>query len=330
MAKWLAAFMDEGLAEWEMPGKNRGFYKAWRKLAVYDGELGITDVNQIPKTSSEALVKVLSNYSKEEYVKIFTYHLAALPGWTGYINYRSESNSLWQQTYPISLEDYLGVRLWIAQRLKAVTTPDHVSSPIDDSIEKLQYIWLKAWEKSWQNELVKTLKKESKATVPSEKTVGSPDAQFVFCIDTRSESIRRHVESKGNYETFGYAGFFGIAMDYENMDDGLTRKSCPPIVSSAYKVSENAQTNKSEKKLEYERKNEIFRFGEYFLKRMKNMLPSAFGYVEGSGFYYGLLLLARTLTPGYFYRFKRKNSSSYETICEPKINSVNTQEDRGS
>lgn len=326
MAKWLAAFMDEGLAEWEMPGKNKGFYKAWRKLAIYDGELGITDVNQIPKTSSEALVKVLSNHSKEEYVKIFTYHLAALPGWTGFINYRSESNSLWQQKYPICLEDYLGVRLWIGQLLKAETMPDHVSSPIDDSIEKLQYLWLKAWEKSWQNELVKTLKKESKATVPSEKTVGSPNAQFVFCIDTRSESIRRHVESKGNYETFGYAGFFGIAMDYENMDDGLTRKSCPPIVSSAYKVSENAQANKNEKKLEYERKNEIFRFGEYFLKRMKNMLPSAFGYVEGSGFFYGLLLLARTLTPGYFYRFKRKNSSSYETICEPKINSVNTQE----
>jgi uncharacterized protein YbcC (UPF0753/DUF2309 family) len=25
MAKWLAAFMDEGLAEWEMPNKNQGF-----------------------------------------------------------------------------------------------------------------------------------------------------------------------------------------------------------------------------------------------------------------------------------------------------------------
>jgi uncharacterized protein YbcC (UPF0753/DUF2309 family) len=25
MAKWLAAFMDEGLAEWEMPNKTKGF-----------------------------------------------------------------------------------------------------------------------------------------------------------------------------------------------------------------------------------------------------------------------------------------------------------------
>jgi uncharacterized protein YbcC (UPF0753/DUF2309 family) len=40
---------------------------------------------------------------------------------------------------------------------------------------------------------------------------------MVFCIDTRSELIRRHVENKGHYETFGYAGFFGIAMDYEDL-----------------------------------------------------------------------------------------------------------------
>jgi uncharacterized protein YbcC (UPF0753/DUF2309 family) len=29
----MAAFMDEGLAEWEMPNKSEGFYNAWRKLA---------------------------------------------------------------------------------------------------------------------------------------------------------------------------------------------------------------------------------------------------------------------------------------------------------
>ncbi len=135
------------------------------------------------------------------------------------------------------------------------------------------------------------------------------------------------MESKGNYETFGYAGFFGIAMDYKNLKDGLIRKSCPPIVSSAYEVSEIPQANKNEKILAYERKNEIFKFGEYFLKRMKNMLPSAFGYVEGSGFYYGLSLLARTLTPGYFYRLKKKNTLSYESICEPKSLGANAQDE---
>ncbi len=327
MAKWLAAFMDEGLAEWEMPGKKEGFYKAWRKLAKYDSELSIAQGIDVPKSPSEALLQILSGYSENEYTKILTYHLAALPGWTGYINYRVESNSAWQQKYPISLEDYLAVRLWIASHLKAHILPQSKNSDIDPTITNLQYIWLKAWEKSWQNQLVKTLKGESITTEPTKGTDPDPEAQMVFCIDTRSELIRRHVESKGNYETYGYAGFFGIAMDYNNLNDGLSRKSCPPILDSSYQVSEIPQTNKEGQLAAYERKNDNFRFIEYFLRRMKNMLPSAFGYVEGSGFYYGLSLLGRTLLPGFFYRFKAKRSTPHETVCEPKIERKNVEHD---
>ncbi len=325
MAKWLAAFMDEGLAEWEMPFKSEGFYMAWRHLVIYDSELGITHLKDIPKNSEEALEQVLKDCPKSDYVKIFTYHLAALPGWTGYINYRTESNSDWNQDFPISLMDYLAVRLWTAQKLKVPMFPKDNVETSKSLAPKLQYIWLKAWEKTWQNQLVKTLKKEAKATKSlSEHDV--PEAQMVFCIDTRSELIRRHIESKGHYETFGYAGFFGIAMDYENQNDGITRKSCPPIVSSAYKVSETAQLHKEKIFLTFDKKNEIFKFGEYFLKRMKNMLPSAFGYVEGSGFYYGLSLIARTLIPGKMYQLNNRNTSNIETICQPEINKVMNEE----
>ncbi len=127
---------------------------------------------------------------------------------------------------------------------------------------------------------------------------------MVFCIDTRSELIRRHVESKGNYETFGYAGFFGIAMDYEGLNDGIHRKSCPPILNSAYTVEEKSQIHKSDQLEAYRKKNDRLKFSQYFRKRMKNMLPSAFGYVEGSGVFYGLSMIARTLLPKQFYSFQ--------------------------
>lgn len=81
--------------------------------------------------------------------------------------------------------------------------------------------------KSWQKELVKVLDNQQISTSRAKKEDQVPDAQLVFCIDTRSELIRRHIENKGHYETFGYAGFFGIAMDYEDLKEGLTRKSCP-------------------------------------------------------------------------------------------------------
>ena len=317
MVKWLSAFMDEGLAEWEMPFKKSGFYKAWRQLAPYDAEVGKINRKDIPKTSEEVLSEILSGYPEQEVHTIFTYHLAALPGWTGYIKHRS--TQAWQEAYPIELKDYLAVRLWTAKQLKMEVLPPVIGNKGNSEIVKLQYLWLKAWEQSWQNRLMSHLEKESIAVQEGEHSNQTPDAQFAFCIDTRSELIRRHVESAGNYETFGYAGFFGIAMDYESSTDGISHKSCPPIVDSCYSVSEIAQNNKSQEKKVQDRKNEVRKFWNYFLKRMKNMLPSTFGFVEGSGFFYGMQLLFRTITPASLYRFTQRNNSTYESVCEPEI-----------
>ena len=318
MAKWLAAFMDEGLAEWEMPFKSECFYEAWRYLVLYDKESGIRSLTDIPKTSLDALDSILADYPEEEYTEILTYHLAALPGWTGYINHRQESNSEWQQKYPINHSDYLAARLLTAKSLGLSITPEKNTSGDTTTLIKLQYIWLKAWEQSWQRQLVTKLSEEAKNTsLDADKSLH--EAQLVFCIDTRSEHIRRHVEASGNYETYGYAGFFGIAMDYENMEDGIVRKSCPPIVGSAYKVSEKAQVNAEHKVQQYQSKLDFNKFKAYFLKRMKNMLPSAFGYVEGSGLFYGINLVAKTLIPGKLYPSVKKESIKMTSICEPEM-----------
>lgn len=321
LSKWLSAFMDEGLAEWDMPFKTEGFYAAWRHLAIYDSELGTTSLRDIPKTSSEALEILLNDYSETDYVTLFTYHLAALPGWTGYINHRTDSYSEWQQDYPIDLMDYLAVRLWVSKKLNKALLPENQDTDSNQLVSQLQYLWLKAWEETWQSQLIKTLKAES-ITSKAKEELQIPDAQMVFCIDTRSELIRRHVEKAGHYETYGYAGFFGIAMDYTSLKDGITRKSCPPIVASAYKVSETALSDNNGSFSTFEKKRDIQKFANYFLKRMKNMLPSAFGFVEGSGFYYGLSLTGRTLISGLMYRKKQQKISPIESICHPEINGI--------
>lgn len=326
MAKWLASFMDEGLAEWDMPFKSEGFYTAWRLLVPYDSETGTTLLKDIPKTSAEALKQLLKEYSKSDYVTIFTHHLAALPGWTGYINHRTASGSDWQQDFPISLMDYLAARLWTTKKLNLPILPEVTKESVNTDLEKLQYILLKAWEQSWQDQLVKILDNQL-ITINSSDETTVPDAQMVFCIDTRSELIRRHVEASGNYETYGYAGFFGIAMDYKSHNDGIVRKACPPIVSSAYEVSEIAQKTKKEDWVNYEKKVEVSKFIDYFLRRMKNMLPSAFGYVEGSGWFYGLSLLGRTLFPRQLYKASNQKDSKMEHMCQPDINKADNEDD---
>jgi hypothetical protein len=325
MSKWLGAFMDEGLAEWQMPGKKEGFYCAWRKLAKYDKALGIKNISDIPASSTDALNDVLKEFTIEQYQEIFTQHLAALPGWTGYINYRTAADSNWQKEYPISLEQYLAVRLWIAKKLNiSVLQNKKLNVAIKDA--QLKYVWLKAWEKSWQKNMIHLVQS---APALSEANI-RPEAQLVFCIDTRSELIRRHVEAQGNYETYGYAGFFGIAMDYTNLEDDITRKSCPPILGSAYQVSEMAHSHKHQEMTAFKKKNEVSQFKDYFFKRMKNMLPSTFGFVEGAGLFYGFSLVSRTLSAGSLYRFTKKNKNSFEEIAEPQINCTNaTAENEG-
>lgn len=320
MVKWLSIFMDEGLAEWEMPKKELGFFSAWRNLAKYDSELTIDFPETIPKNSTEVFNHILGEFSENQLLEIFEYHLAALPGWTGYIKHRQENNTAWQQSYPITLEEYLAVRLYVANNIDALITPPKVDASFDENTRAIQYVWLKAWEKTWQINFANKLLIETKANTNSTSSKILPDAQLVFCIDTRSELIRRNVEAQGNFETFGYAGFFGIAMDYKNLNDGILRKSCPPIVGSAYNVSEVSLPQKQNSFKAYEKRVERKKFTNYFLTRMKNMLPSAFGYVEGSGVIYGFSLLSRTLFPKALYNPERKNLVSHENTCEPQIN----------
>ncbi len=325
VSKWLAAFMDEGLAEWEMPNKNEGFYKAWRKLAKYDTEIKVKNTNEISEIASEALLVLLKSYSEEKFVEIFKYHLAALPGWMGYIKHRNDTNTAWQKEYPINMLDYLAVRLFIAHNLNIDFLPKDFTAEKNTEVASLRHLWLKAWEQSWQKKLANTLEKNNIALNSKAKKTQIPDAQFALCIDTRSELMRRHIENAGNYETFGYAGFFGIAMDYKNENDSIVRKSCPPILGSAYIVSEIPQKDKSAKAEKFAKRNTLKNFSEYFLRRMKNMLPSAFGYVEGSGIFYGFSLIGRTFLPGYSYRRNNRNSTDYEEIYEPKINTCNNE-----
>ncbi|MBC2838461.1 DUF2309 domain-containing protein [Robiginitalea sp. SC105] len=318
-AKWVMAFLDEGLAEWAMPGKKHGFYKAWRRLAGYDQDLAGLRKRDMPETAEGALGEILSDYPEDAWMEILTCHLAALPGWTGYIKFREEARTAWQEKYPISLEDYLAVRLLIAKSLEAPILPPKTDRRADEAGEILPYLWLTAWERSWQQQLVRSLA-EGVSSVDAER-VGDTlaDAQLVFCIDTRSEPIRRHIEQQGNYETHGYAGFFGIAMDYEHPKDGLLRKSCPPILGSAYKVREVPAADRDDSFEAYLKKRQTSGFIHYFLRRMKNMLPSAFGYVEGAGVFYGGLILARTWLPGSLDRLIRRNQPAHEAICEPQI-----------
>ena len=63
--------------------------------------------------------------------------------------------------------------------------------------------------------------------------------QLVCCIDDREESFRRHMEEvEPGCETFGVAGFYGIAMYYRGVTEAHFRPLCPVSIKPQHYVTE--------------------------------------------------------------------------------------------
>lgn len=110
-----------------MPKREETFFRAWKAAAQYDVSLRLSGIERaaskiraLADRPEDALLQSLDglqvpNQSWQEYLSL---HLAALPGWAGFIKWREEQTSRpWQITYRIDLVKYLAVRLFYEQEL---------------------------------------------------------------------------------------------------------------------------------------------------------------------------------------------------------------------
>lgn len=134
LIKWCEAFLDEGHAAWAMPGRDQGFYAAWKSLALHEwSPCGIEDsrrkIAQLPEHPEDAVLDSLDALAipgalRQDYLAL---QLTALPGWAGFIKWRAEETAYaWQQAYPVGLVKYLAVRLWYVRELVQCTCRDRL------------------------------------------------------------------------------------------------------------------------------------------------------------------------------------------------------------
>lgn len=311
MLRWLASHFDRNQAQWKVL-KDMTLFQRWKKLAVHDLNLSIAGAKNwkkhllsLPENSDDALRSLLEEigvHDKSATRDFLARHLTRLPGWSAHLKWHCERGGM-----PYALVDYLCVRLFYelhlmrsdlspteksweqlmrADRLIGAYEANRASRPDDYS-----GVWQEAYEINYRNALLKdivsSMNGNMSETVPA-------DCHIVFCIDCRSEPVRRHLEKLGSYATYGYAGFFGFPMKYVQACSDNTVDLCPVLIEPEKVVKENLERNKSNLRLSGQN---LIGSALLMRKKLKSSVLSAFALVEMAGIWSSIPLAAKTFFP---------------------------------
>ena len=380
--KWVAAFVDEGMAGWAMPSRAHGLYDAWRALAPRDLSgrfLGIVDfrrkVEALPETPEDAIPKLLRGLgvSESRWKEYLTRHLAQLPGWAGLIRWLGDNPDYpGQAGHQADAASYLAIRLFYESELagavcqrawgirgtvaaiatrrqdgeQAATaahdqhasdqhasdqhaqaacsrswplfrlaqhlelTPAEVGAlsagDVGALVELLEAfpedchgpVWLEAYEDSYRQTLLERLSAARGAGAASHDR---PLAQIVLCIDVRSESFRRHIEAQGGIETFGYAGFFGVAMNHAAFDGDERFPLCPVLLTPRHAVDEIVRKDRQDQLQQYATGTRWSRLVDHLFHDLKQHPATSLTLVDVLGYFFAAGLVGKTLVPAAYH-----------------------------
>lgn len=154
-------------------------------------------------------------------------------------------------------------------------------------------IWLGAMETHAMNRLLEDISLEPPP--PRDKR---PFAQALFCIDTRAERIRRHLENVGDYQTFGIVGFFGVPISFIELGKGSETHLCPVLLTPKNLVLEMAVSGTREDIASVTALEKI-------LHELKESVLSPFVTVEAIGLLFGFDMVGKTLVPRQYNRWRQ-------------------------
>ncbi len=255
ISKWCASYFDESQSAWRMPWKKLPLFAAWRQAAMIDATpelLGLEGfrslVADLPETSAEALPLLIETLGMNEAGACDYLHrlLMTLPGWSSYVQFRVRDKAM-HGTRDESLHDLLAVRLvfevallkkydgaGLREKLGGAAAGEGES---DSAGMRNLLLWHSALEIGFQRELCGKL-----VSAAGARKIGRarPALQAVFCIDVRSEVMRRSLESVGEgIETLGFAGFFGMPIEHVPFGQRKGTSQVPVLFSPKYRVREH-------------------------------------------------------------------------------------------
>ncbi|MDZ7712431.1 MAG: putative inorganic carbon transporter subunit DabA [Rhodovibrio sp.] len=260
----------------------------------------------------DALLQLLDGVPAAHVEDRLAAHLLQLPGWSSYVKWRSDNPV---PASPITLADLLAVRLTLSHLFaeQPPKLPAADASGVPDG-----RVWLEAWEESYRRDLTAKLAAQASAGHAADQT---PEAQLVFCIDVRSEVLRRHLEAQGPYETLGFAGFFGAPVSFAPFDEAAPHASCPALLTPRHTIPEVPAIDAGDL-AERARAGMTMKRGlVQTAKALKASVAGAFAFVEATGAVYGAAMVGRTVAPRGFEAVRAAVSRAIQPPAptEPKV-----------
>ena len=298
--KWLQAFFDDGQATIPMPLREKGFLRSTLTLLQFDQQIIGNDKQKIqwlktlPDNPEAIVAETLSllgiQYTDQQ--QFLTLMLTTLSGWAAHIQYRANWADAQdaKHPHPVTQTEYLAFRIvltyliwpkakellvWHRRALETTDITDIYNNIVDN-------------ETTYRQDLINQLN----ATQPSQKELRT-EAQLVFCIDVRSEPFRQALESQGNYETYGFAGFFGIPVSIGNTVTGESYASCPVLLKPAYEVQERPNCSHQSCEDGFKRVKGI----KKLYQSLKYNFSTPFAIVETLGMASGVWMSLKSLLP---------------------------------
>lgn len=162
-------------------------------------------------------------------------------------------------------------------------------------------IWQEAYERRYRQDLLGRLHRFRTDPAPASQQP-RPLAQAVFCIDVRSERLRRHLEAQGAYETIGFAGFFGVPLSYRSLDREEDQSLCPVLIKPKTSVFEMPRSDRSVASEAHVRGSYWKGISKHLFHRLKANPLASYMLVDVMGALFAFVLTGRTVLPALFRR----------------------------
>lgn len=332
MIEFLLLFFNEQLRALFLSDNDHTLFGVWKTYIVHQDKNFKKIIAAIPKDTVQAIGFLVDrlNIEQNTYTDLFKLIFSQHLGWNSFIKWLATRQKnpffnlkasltdillIWLcylyvefQNKPLELDSLLKIcqprfkslheilSMGPKANLEILHDPSLAILLARMNIEDVYFVYQSALEKTYHSQLLTKINRNIN------NQLKEIEAQFIFCIDTRSEGIRRHIEASGNYETFGYAGFFGCLFEWEDKIHQKCSLQSPAIVAPHIKLS-----------IEQTKPEEKFNIIESIigsLKEAKEHGFAPFAIFEMIGLYLSYTLYAKNETPNIFEKLIDKFSSA--------------------